>query len=473
MKLIKDYEPVIGLEVHVELNTKTKLLCSCPTVFGAEPNTQCCPVCMGMPGKLPVLNETAVEYAIIAGIATDCRISRRSRFDRKNYFYPDLPKAFQTTQADYPFCLGGHLDISTTSGEKRIGITRIHLEEDAGKLIHDGERGTLIDFNRCGVPLIEIVSEPDMRSSEEAVEYVRRLRSVITYTGISDCRMNEGSLRCDVNLSVRRRGDTALGVRTEMKNINSFAFIQKAIEYEYARQVALLEKGEPVLRETRRFDSERGITVSLRSKESAADYRFFPEPDIPPVILSEERIAELALRVPELPDQRKKRYTGALCLPEHLASPLVADKTVSDYFDRAAALAVSPETVASLTVSELFRLLPDEITEIPLPPERLAEIADMLSQGEINFSVAKRTLFLRGVEPRRFVEENGLTQLRDRSALTSVASSVIADNPKPVSDYRAGKSAAFKSLMGLCMKATGGRADAELLSQLLRSLLDG
>ena len=326
MTYYKGYEMVIGLEVHVELKTATKIFCSCPTTFGAAPNTQCCPVCMGFPGTLPVLNKKVVEYAVKAGLATNCKIANYSKEDRKNYFYPDLPKAYQISQYDLPLCEHGWLDIETEAGSKRIGITRIHIEEDAGKLVHDDVHGTMIDCNRCGVPLIEIVSEPDIRSAEEAKAYLQKLRAIILYTGISDCKMEEGSLRCDVNLSVRKVGAEAFGTRTEMKNLNSFQFIVKAIEYEYKRQVDAIEAGETVVQETRRFDTATGKTNTMRTKEDADDYRYFPDPDLPPIEMSDERIAAFAAEIPELPDARKARYIEKYGLTPYDGEILTSDR---------------------------------------------------------------------------------------------------------------------------------------------------
>ena len=315
----KDYEMVVGLETHVELKTATKIFCGCSTAFGAEPNTQCCPVCIGMPGSLPVLNRQVVHYAIKAGLAVNCRIASYSKEDRKNYFYPDLPKAYQISQYDLPLCENGYLDIETGEGRKRIGITRIHIEEDAGKLIHQEGKGTLIDYNRCGVPLIEIVSEPDFRSVEEIKAYLRKLRATILYTGVSDCKMNEGSLRVDVNLSVRKKGEETLGTRTEMKNLNSFQFIAKAVEYEFRRQVEALEAGEEIIQETRRFDQASGKTFSMRRKEDANDYRYFPDPDLPPIEVSPDLLRELQAQIPVLPDQRKKEYVKRFGLTDYAA----------------------------------------------------------------------------------------------------------------------------------------------------------
>ena len=376
--VLQSYEMVIGLEVHVELRTATKIFCNCATTFGAEPNTQCCPVCTGMPGSLPVLNEQVVNYAIKAGLATNCEIAAFSKQDRKNYFYPDLPKAYQISQYDLPLCRHGYLDIETDKGSKRVGITRIHIEEDAGKLVHLEGKGTLIDCNRCGVPLIEIVSEPDMRSAEEAKAYLQKLRAVILYTGISDCKMNEGSFRCDVNLSVRKKGETAFGTRAEMKNINSFQFVTKAIDYEFTRQVETIEAGEPVIQETRRFDQASGKTFSMRRKEDANDYRYFPDPDLPPIEVSDEMRGALKAEIPVLPDQRKQEYISRYGLTAYAAEQLTIQMETADYFEQASALTEYPKLVANMMLSDVARLLPPDDTRIPITPSLFAAIARMM-----------------------------------------------------------------------------------------------
>lgn len=345
---IKDgYEMVVGLEVHVELKTRTKIFCSCPTTFGAPPNTQCCPVCMGFPGTLPVLNREVVHYAALAGLATECTIANYSKQDRKNYFYPDLPKAYQISQFDLPLCVNGHLMIETEQGEKCIGITRIHIEEDAGKLVHDAQKGTVVDCNRCGVPLIEIVSEPDMRTPQEAVAYLRKLKAVIAYTGVSDCRMQEGSLRCDVNLSIHKKGEP-FGTRTEMKNLNSFQSVQKAIEQEYLRQVEAIKHGEAIVQETRRFDQASSKTFSMRRKENANDYRYFPEPDLAPIVLTNEQIETWRKELPVLPDVRKAEYMHRYDLTAYAAEQLVSSKAIAEYFETAANAVQTPSTVKTM-----------------------------------------------------------------------------------------------------------------------------
>ena len=470
MKFIDDYELVCGLEVHVELKTATKIFCSCPTTFGAEPNTQCCPVCSGMPGALPVLNRRVVELAVTAGLALNCSITRLSREDRKNYFYPDLPKAYQISQFDLPLCVGGYVDILSDGKPKRIGITRIHIEEDAGKLIHD-DSGTLIDLNRCGVPLIEIVSEPDIRSAEEAADYARKLRSVLLAAGVSDCRMNEGSLRCDVNLSVRKRGDTALGTRTEMKNINSFNFVEKAVEYEYRRQVELLKSGGKVVQETRRFDAQSGKTFTMRVKENADDYRYFPDPDLPWIETTDEEIARVKSTLPKLPDARRADYI-AMGLSEKDAEQLISDPALYEFFDKAAELTEYPKLLANLTLGELLSLTDGDIKA---GPGALAKVADLAGEGTINSSTAKKLVRAlceasdagKAFDPVRYVEENNLAQIRDEALLRGYVIEALEADPKAVAAYRAGKSNAAKAIMGKIMAKTGGRGDPVILDRLL------
>ena len=476
MQFIKDYEMVCGLEVHVELATKTKIFCSCPTTFGAEPNTQCCPVCTGMPGTLPVLNKQVVDYAVKAGIATNCEIARYSKEDRKNYFYPDLPKAYQISQYDLPLCEHGWLEIETDNGTKKIGITRIHIEEDAGKLMHDDTHGTMIDCNRCGVPLIEIVSEPDIRTAEEAVAYVRKLRAIMLYTGVSDCRMNEGSLRCDVNLSVRKRGEEKFGTRTEMKNINSFVFIQKAIEYEYKRQVEAIEAGETIVQETRRYDSVSGKTFSMRKKEDANDYRYFPDPDLPPIILTDTVIKMLGDAVPELPDARKKKYVGEYGLSAHDAEQLIANKYIADYFEAAAKLTAYPKLLANLMTGELFSLLEQDGDDVVIPIDgaHLASVATMSGDGTINSSTAKKlvkTLFEHDADPEIIVKENDLAQISDPEILGKYVDEAIASDPKTVAAVKAGRTNAAKALMGKIMAKTGGKGNPVKINELLEAAL--
>ena len=476
MKTIKNYEAVIGLEVHAELDTKTKIFCSCPTGFGAEPNTHVCPVCLGLPGVLPVLNRKVVEYAVKAGIATNCKIARHSIEDRKNYFYPDLPKAYQISQYDLPLCKGGFLRIETEEGEKTIGITRIHIEEDAGKLIHDRDFGTMIDCNRCGVPLIEIVSEPDMRSAEEVRAYLEKLRATLMYTGVSTCRMNEGAFRCDVNLSIRKTGESVFGTRTEMKNLNSFQFVVKAIEYEYRRQVELVETGKEVVQETRRFDPESGKTFPMRTKEDANDYRYFPDPDLPPIDLSDEQIEKFASEIPELPDSRKRRYMKKFGISSYTSEKLIGDPAVSDYFEEATKFTRFPKSAANLIEGEIMHLNESDHFSCRIRAEHLGKLADLEGEGAINSSTVKK-LILRmwetDFDPLDAVEKEGLRQINDPETLSRIADEVVNGNEKLVSDFRNGKEHAIKALMGQGMGKTAGKANPVLLEKYIREKLTG
>lgn len=473
-KMMDGYEMVIGLEVHVELKTKTKIFCACPTTFGAAPNTQCCPVCMGFPGTLPVLNRQVVHYAVLAGLATGCTIARYSKQDRKNYFYPDLPKAYQISQYDLPLCVGGHLMVETEAGEKRIGITRIHIEEDAGKLVHDPEKGTLIDCNRCGVPLIEIVSEPDIRTPQEAVAYLHKLKAVIEYTGVSDCRMQEGSLRCDVNLSIHKK-DEPFGTRTEMKNLNSFTSVQHAIEEEYRRQVEAVKKGEVIVQETRRFDQTTGKTSSMRRKENANDYRYFPDPDLAPIVLSDEVIAGWRKELPQLPDVRKAAYMADYGLTAYAAEQLVSSKYLADYFETAAQSTTAVKMLANLMISEVFRLLDGEDAKIPLNPASLAKIADMTEQSLISVGTAKKTidaLWNTPEDPEEYVTRMGLMQISDEAVLAEYVRKAINTHPEMVAGYRKGKLTLKNALMGVAMGLSGGKANPVVLQKLMDAALD-
>ncbi len=475
MATINDYEMVIGLEVHVELKTATKIFCSCPTAYGAEPNTQCCPVCMGMPGTLPVLNEQVVNYAIMAGIATNCQIAQFSKEDRKNYFYPDLPKAYQISQYDLPLCRNGYIDIETENNtSKRIGITRIHIEEDAGKLLHADGKGTFIDCNRCGVPLIEIVSEPDLRSAEEARAYLQKLRAIILYTGISDCRMNEGSMRCDVNLSVRKKGEKALGTRTEMKNLNSFQFIIKAIEYEFQRQVEAVEADEAIVQETRRFDQNTGKTFSMRRKEDANDYRYFPDPDLAPIRISDKMLQDLNARIPVLPDQRKREYMERYCLTSYAAEQLTSRKEIADYFEAAVRRTDYPMLAASLLQTEVMRLLPQDEVNIPVSSDNFARLAQMAGEGKINSSTCKKVLNMlweKDQDPVELIRKEGLEQINDKDALREFALQVVNEQPKLVSDYKKGKTAVIQAMVGQVMKKTSGKGNPVIIQELLTEML--
>ena len=479
------YEMVIGLETHVELRTQTKIFCACPNAYGAQPNACVCPVCMGLPGALPVFNRRALELAVMAGMALNCRIHRHSRFDRKNYFYPDLPKAYQISQFYHPLCEGGWLDIQTAAGSRRVGITRIHLEEDAGKLVHDEKNGTLIDLNRCGVPLIEIVTEPDLRTAEEAAAYLRKLRAVLTYTGVSDCRMNEGSLRCDVNLSVRKPGQP-LGVRTEMKNLNSFQSVQRAIEAEFRRQTEVLEAGGEVVQETRRFDQRTGRTSGMRRKENSADYRYFPDPDLPEIVLDDETLSRLQAQIPVLPDQRRERYMSAYGLSAYTAEQLTSQRWLADYFEEAAAQCADVAALANLLVGEVFAQLSLRDTQktgerdaslMTVSPRSLACLSDMAAQGRVNSSTAKTilaALFERDQDPEAYAQAHDLCTLTDPVALARVAQRALEEAPALVERYRAGKTGALKALMGKAMGLTRGRADPEgLQAELLKRLNPG
>jgi aspartyl-tRNA(Asn)/glutamyl-tRNA(Gln) amidotransferase subunit B len=468
------YEMVIGLEVHVELKTATKIFCGCSTRFGAAPNTQCCPVCTGMPGSLPVLNGQVVEYAVMAGLATGCKIAEYSKQDRKNYFYPDLPKAYQISQYDLPLCTGGHLDIETAAGHTTVGITRIHIEEDAGKLIHVEGRGTRIDCNRCGVPLIEIVSEPDIRSAEEAKAYLQKLRAIMRYIGVSDCKMNEGSLRCDVNLSIRKAGSDVLGTRTEMKNLNSFQNVEKAIEYEFARQVSVLEEGGQVIQETRRFDAAERKTFSMRAKENADDYRYFPDPDLVPVVVSAELRETLKNALPMLPDQRKQEFVSRYGLSTLAAEELVTRKDLADFFSAAAAECSAPVILANLVSGELARLCPED-QDIPVSPDHVAALAQMLADGTINGGTCKKVLnqlVAEDQDPAQLIETQGLRQISDPATLLPLAQAVLAEQPKTLADYRSGNKNAFHALVGSMMKKTQGKGNPQVIHQVLAQLLE-
>lgn len=466
------YEMVAGLETHIELSTATKIFCGCTTKFGGAPNTNCCPVCIGLPGTLPRLNRQVVRYAIMAGLVTNCEINRVSKMDRKNYVYPDLPKAYQTSQYDKPLCEHGYVELS--SG-RRIRLTRIHIEEDAGKLVHS--RGdTFVDYNRGGVPLIEVVTEPDIRSIDEIREYLEKLQLLIRTIGVSDCRMQEGSLRCDVNISVRRRGDETFGTRTEIKNMNSFANIAKAVEYEFERQVELVENGEAVIQETRRYNEETGETESMRGKEDAHDYRYFREPDLVTIATSEEEIEELRRSLPELPEQRLTRYTGEWGIPETDAQLLVKYRKIADYFDEASQ-GVTPKTVANFILGPLFRRVETEADKenglLPVPAAHLNELVRLLDAGKLRMNLAKATLekmIATGKPVSELLSEKDMAGVDD-GALAGLCEQAIAANPGAVADYRAGKEKALKALVGHVMKATRGAADAVAAERKLIELI--
>ena len=472
---MKQYETVIGLEVHVELATKTKIFCGCPTAFGASPNTHTCPVCTGLPGTLPVLNRQVVEYAAAVGIATGCEITRECRFDRKNYFYPDNPQNYQISQLYLPICRSGRIRIETPSGAKDIGIHEIHMEEDAGKLVHDEwEDVSYVDYNRAGVPLIEIVSEPDMRNAEDVIAYLEKLRMIIQYLGASDCKLQEGSMRADVNLSVRPAGTEQFGTRTEMKNLNSFKAVTRAIANERSRQIGILESGGTVVQETRRWDDAGECSYAMRSKEDAQDYRYFPEPDLLPVRISEEWLEEIRARQPELRDARYERYQKQYGLPDYDAGIITSSKRMADLFEAAASLCGKPKKVSNWLMGETMRLLREngqEPDELSILPEHLAKLVSIADSGTVSNTVAKEVfeeMFRNGIDPEVYIEEKGLKNVQDERKLREVLAKVIEENPKSVSDYRNGKQKAIGFLVGQAMKAMQGKADPGMVNRILK-----
>jgi aspartyl-tRNA(Asn)/glutamyl-tRNA(Gln) amidotransferase subunit B len=470
-----DYELVAGIETHVQLKTRTKLFCSCAVRFGAPPNTQVCPVCLGHPGSLPVLNRRAFELAVKAALALHCRIAPFTKFDRKNYFYPDLPKNYQISQYDLPFSSDGWVEIE---GGKKVGLIRAHLEEDAGKLIHE-ENGSrsFVDLNRTGVPLVEIVTQPDLRSADEAYQYMTALRTILVYAGVSDCDMEKGELRCDVNLSVRPRGQEKLGTKTEIKNLNSFKFAKAALEYEFSRQVRALEAGERIVQETRLWDVERAMTRTMRSKEEAHDYRYFPEPDLPPLRVSEAWVSEVKASIPELPAAKRARFQGEYGLTDYDAKVLAASRETSDFFERAAKLSGKPKPVANWLVNELNKILNErklEMAQVKATPEGLVELIALVEAGTVTGATAKEVfaeMVGTGAPPAQVVQSKGLGKVSDAGAIEAAAKAAIEGNPKAAADFKAGKEAALKSLLGGVMKATKGRADPRLAEETLRKLL--
>lgn len=473
------YETVIGLEVHVELATKTKIFCGCSTEFGGAPNTHTCPVCTGMPGSLPVLNKQVVEYAMAVGLATNCTITQYCKFDRKNYFYPDNPQNYQISQLYLPICRNGKVEISTGNGKKFVGIHEIHMEEDAGKLIHDEwEDCSLVDYNRSGVPLIEIVSEPDMRSAEEVIAYLEKLRLIIQYLGASDCKLNEGSMRADVNLSVREAGAEAFGTRTEMKNLNSFKAIARAIENERERQIELIEEGKLVEQETRRWDDNKEYSYAMRSKEDAKDYRYFPEPDLVPILISDQWIEQVRNSQPEFRDEKMERYTREYHIPEYDADIITSSKKLADLFEESVALGGNAKKVSNYLMGETMRLLKEhemEPEDIRFSPENLTRLIGLIDAGTINSSVAKEVfekIFLEDINPESYVEEQGLKMNNDEDGLRSVIEDVIAGNPQSVEDFHNGKEKAMGFLVGQTMKATGGKANPGIINKILKELLN-
>lgn len=468
-----DYEVVIGLEIHAELSTKTKIFCSCPTEFGGDPNTHVCPVCMAMPGTLPVLNEKVIEYAVKAGLATNCSISKDSKNDRKNYYYPDLPKSYQISQFDKPLCNNGYVEIETENGKKKIRILRIHIEEDAGKLNHDDfGGGSLVDLNRAGVPLIEIVSEPDLASPEEAEAYMKKIKSILEYIEVSDCKMQEGSLRADVNVSVKKITDTELGTRTEMKNMNSFRSITRAIEYEIDRQIDVIEAGGKIEQETLRWDDVSGKTFSMRDKEDAHDYRYFPEPDLVAIKLSDEYIENVKNTLPELPESRKERYLNEYQLSEKDANIITASKYLSDLFEDAIKVCNNPKAVNNWIISDISRILNETETEpsaIPFDANQLGKLVILIDKGIISSSIGKKVLeelFENPRNPEDIIKEKGWIQISDEGAIKEVVMKILEANPQSIADFKAGKDRALGFLVGQAMKETKGQANPKMLNEM-------
>ncbi len=467
-----DYEVIIGLEVHAELSTKTKIFCSCPTEFGGVPNTHVCPICMAMPGTMPVLNEKVVEYAVKAGLATNCEISRDSKNDRKNYFYPDTPRAYQISQYDKPLCEHGYIEIETNQNKKKIGITRIHIEDDAGKLNHnDLTGGSLVDLNRAGVPLIEIVSEPDLRSAEEVEAYLKKLKSILEYIEVSDCKMQEGSLRADVNVSVHKPGEP-FGTRTEMKNMNSFRSIVRAIEYEVNRQIDVIEEGGKIYQETLRWDDVSGKTFSMRNKEDAQDYRYFPEPDLVAIKLSEEYIQNVKNNLPELPESRKQRYLQEYNLSEKDANIITASKYLSDLFESAIKVCNNPKAVNNWIISDISRILNETETEpiaIPFDGNQLGKLVILIDKGTISSSIGKKVLeelFENARDPEEIIKEKGWIQISDEGEIKSIVLKILETNPQSIEDFKAGKDRALGFLVGQAMKETKGKANPKMLNEM-------
>ncbi|QWV96970.1 Asp-tRNA(Asn)/Glu-tRNA(Gln) amidotransferase subunit GatB [Geomonas nitrogeniifigens] len=477
------YQVVIGLEVHTQLTTNTKIFCGCSTRFGAEPNSQTCPVCLGFPGALPVLNKQVVENAILAGLATNCSITQRNVFARKNYFYPDLPKGYQISQFDLPICQHGHLDIEVDGERKRIGITRIHMEEDAGKLVHadiPGVDDSCVDLNRACTPLLEIVSEPDMRSPDEAIAYLKKLHQIVMYLGICDGNLEEGSFRCDANVSLMPVGSTVFGTRAELKNINSFKFIKQAIEYEIERQAEILDDGGKVIQETRLFDPNTGTTRSMRGKEEAHDYRYFPDPDLVPVLIPDQWIEDVRATLPELPEAKRARYVAELGLPEYDAEVLVSSRELAAYYEETVALFPQAKTVSNWVMGEVSRALNEDnnrsITDCPVTPALLADLLKLMEKGTISGKIAKTVfdeMYKTGKAPEKIVEEKGLVQVSDTGAIEAMVDEVLNNNPAQVEQYRGGKETVFGFFVGQVMRASKGKANPAVVNELLLKKLNG
>ena len=473
------FQPVIGLEVHVQLKTDSKIFCGCSTRFGAEPNLNTCPVCLALPGALPVLNQKVVEFAIMAGLATNCSISPTNIFARKNYFYPDLPKGYQISQFDLPICLAGHLDIAVGDQTKRIGITRIHMEEDAGKLVHGQGGGSGVDLNRAGTPLLEVVSEPDMRTADEAVAYLKKLYQIVTYLGICDGNMEEGSFRCDANISVMPIGSETFGTRAEIKNVNSFKFVKAAIEYEISRQIELIEDGGTVVQETRLFDPNKGVTRSMRGKEEAHDYRYFPDPDLVPVVISDDWINRVKTDLPELPETKFNRFLVEYSLPEYDADVLTSSRPLADYFEQCAQACTNAKSAANWVMGELTRSLNDNgiaIENSPVSPAQLAGLIKLIDGGTISGTIAKKVfeeIWKNGGEAAAIVEQQGLAQVSDTGAIETAIEQIMAANMGQVEEYRGGKDKVFGFFVGQVMKAMKGKANPTVVNDLLKQKLAG
>lgn len=471
-----NFETIIGLEVHAELSTATKIYCGCSTEFGGEANTHCCPICLGLPGSLPQLNKKVVEYAIKAGLATNCTINKITHMARKNYFYPDCPKDYQITQHDYPLCSDGYIEIETNNGPKKIRIERIHIEEDAGKLLH-GSNCSLVDYNRTGVPLIEIVSRPDMRSPEEAVQYLEKLKSILQYIEVSDVKMEEGSLRCDANISVRPVGEEKFGTKSEIKNMNSFKALEKALSYERQRHIEMIESGEKIHQETRRWDDAKGITALMRSKEQAHDYRYFPEPDLVTLNVSDGWIYEIRSTLPELPDIRRKRFMEQYGLPGYDSDVLTSSKKLANFFEECAKQCGDPKSASNWIMGEMLRLMNDrgmDIDDIKFTPDALGSLILMIGKGTISGTIAKKVfteMFDTGKKPEKIVQEKGLVQNSNPDEIRDIVLKVLGENPQSVSDYKSGKTRAFGFLVGQIMKASRGKANPNLVNQVLKEEL--